>query len=114
MAYHAGLASRRLRGKSTKVSAEVIVYTTSWCPYCVQAKRLLSKKKAPFPEGGVDDRDDLRSWLVSTSGQRTVPQIFINGKSVGGFSDIDALDRKGELDRMLAESPDAGAPALPQ
>jgi glutaredoxin 3 len=96
------------------VSAEVFVYTTGYCPYCVQAKRLLSKKKAPFTEVGVDDRADLRSWLASASGQRTVPQVFINGKSVGGFSDLDALDRKGDLDRLLAESPAAGAAALPR
>jgi glutaredoxin 3 len=96
------------------VNADVLVYTTGYCPYCTQAKRLLTKKKAPFTEVGVDDRADLRSWLASTSGQKTVPQIFINGKSVGGFSELDALDRKGELDRLLAEGPPAGAAALPR
>jgi glutaredoxin 3 len=96
------------------VSAQVTVYTTGYCPYCLQAKRLLTKKKAPFTEVDVSDRPDLRSWLQTASGQKTVPQVFINGKSVGGFSDIDGLDRKGQLDRLLAEAPPADAQALPQ
>jgi glutaredoxin 3 len=90
-------------------SADVRIYVTDWCPYCVQAKKLLSKKGANFVEVNVEGRDDLRSWLRSASGQRTVPQIFINGKSMGGFSDIDALDRAGRLDPLLAE---AAAPDL--
>jgi glutaredoxin 3 len=85
-------------------SADVRIYVTDWCPYCVQAKRLLGKKGAKFVEVNVEGRDDLRSWLISASGQRTVPQIFINGKSMGGFSDIDALDRAGRLDPLLAEA----------
>jgi glutaredoxin 3 len=95
------------------VPADVKIYITSWCPYCTQAKQLLRKKNAAFVEINVEGRDDLRSWLVSTSGQRTVPQIFINGQSVGGFSDIDALDRKGKLDPLLAAAPSPGAAALP-
>ncbi len=83
--------------------ADVQIYVTSTCPYCNAAKKLLGRKQAAFTEIGVDDRPDLRSWLVSASGQRTVPQIFINGKSVGGFSDIDALDREGKLDALLSE-----------
>jgi glutaredoxin 3 len=94
-------------------SADVRIYVTSWCPYCVQAKRLLQKKGAAFKEIDVEDRDDLRSWLISASGQRTVPQIFINGKSMGGFSDIDALDRQGKLDPLLAEAAGPEAAGLP-
>jgi glutaredoxin 3 len=92
--------------------ADVRIYVTSWCPYCVAAKRLLKKKGAAFTEIDVDGRDDLRSWLVSASGQRTVPQIFVNGAPLGGFSDIAALDEEGKLDPLLAESPGAGTPAL--
>jgi glutaredoxin 3 len=94
-------------------NADVRIYLTDWCPYCVQAKKLLSKKGAKFVEVNVEGRDDLRSWLVSASGQRTVPQVFINGKSMGGFSDIDALDRAGRLDPLLAEAASPDATNLP-
>jgi glutaredoxin 3 len=95
------------------VSASVLIYLTDWCPYCQRAKALLMKKKAAFTEVDVDDRPDLRSWLVSASGQRTVPQIFINGQAVGGSSELDALDRQGKLDRLLAAAPSPDAPKLP-
>ena len=95
------------------MSASVLIYLTDWCPYCQRAKALLTKKKAAFTEVDVDDRPDLRSWLVSASGQRTVPQIFINGQPVGGSSELDALDRQGKLDRLLAVAPPPDAPKLP-
>lgn len=75
----------------------VKVYTTSWCPYCVQAKRLLTERKIPFEEIDCENDDALRAWLVQTTGQRTVPQVFIGDESVGGYSDISALDKKGLL-----------------
>jgi glutaredoxin 3 len=96
------------------MSAEVLIYTTSYCPYCTAAKQLLRKKKVAYEEVGVDDRDDMRDWLVKASGQRTVPQIFINGKPMGGFSDVSALDKAGKLDGLLAEPPAAGREALPR
>jgi glutaredoxin 3 len=95
-------------------AAEVTIYTTTYCGYCAMAKRLLAQKQVQFTEINVEDRDDLRAWLVEASGQRTVPQIFINGSSVGGFTDLSALDKKGELDARLAEAPGAGAPAMPR
>ena len=95
------------------MSASILIYLTEWCPYCQRAKALLMKKKASFTEVDVDDRPELRSWLVSASGQRTVPQIFINGQPVGGSSELDALDRQGKLDRLLAEPPTKGSPVLP-
>jgi glutaredoxin 3 len=95
------------------VSAKVTVYTTDYCPYCVRAKDLLKRKHVAFDEVNVETRDDLRSWLVSASGQRTVPQIFINGASVGGFTELAALDKKGLLDPMLAETAAPDAPRLP-
>jgi glutaredoxin 3 len=96
------------------MSADVLIYVTSWCPYCVAAKALLRKKKVAFAEVDVDGRDDLRSWLVSASGQRTVPQVFINGQPVGGFSDLGDLDRAGELDGLLAQPAPAGGATLPR
>lgn len=68
----------------------------------MRAKALLSKKGVRYQEVDVSNDDEKRRWLMQTTGQRTVPQIFINEKSVGGFDDIAALDRKGELDPMLA------------
>jgi glutaredoxin 3 len=62
---------------------------------------LLSKKGVPFEEVDVTLDDEKRNWLFKTTGQRTVPQIFINGQALGGFDDMCALDRKGELDRLL-------------
>jgi glutaredoxin 3 len=79
----------------------VRVYTKKNCAYCVRAKALLSKKNVPFEEIDVESDDELRTWLVEKSGQRTMPQIFVGDRSLGGFTDIDALDRKGELDAIL-------------
>jgi glutaredoxin 3 len=62
----------------------------------------------------VEDRPELRTWLARASGQRTVPQIFVNNEPIGGFTDMSALDREGELDRLLAEPRPAGLPALPR
>lgn len=93
------------------MSARVLVYTTAFCPYCVQAKSLLKKKGVPFEEIDVETRPELRSWLVERSKQRTVPQIFVNGQPLGGFTDIAALDRAGRLDVLLATDP---APTDPE
>jgi glutaredoxin 3 len=87
------------------MSADVVVYLTDWCPYCTRAKDLLGKKNVRFRVVDVDDRPDLRAWLLERSGQRTVPQVFVNGRPLGGFTDIAALDRKGELDKLLAVPP---------
>jgi glutaredoxin 3 len=80
---------------------KVILYTKQNCPFCVRAKRLLEKKGVAFEEISVEGNDDLRVWLVEKSGQMTVPQIFVGERSLGGFSDVDALDREGKLDPIL-------------
>ena len=86
--------------------ADVQIYVTDYCPYCVRAKGLLRRKGVPFTEINVEGDAEKREWLVeATGGQRTVPQIFIDGKSVGGSDDLHALDRSGELDRLLGRSP---------
>lgn len=79
----------------------VKVYTTSWCPYCVQAKKLLNDRQIPFEEIDCEGDDALRAWLVEATGRRTVPQIFIGEEAIGGFTDLAALDKKGELRAML-------------
>ena len=79
----------------------VQVYTKRSCPYCAMAKALLAKKGVPYEEVDVEDDDATRSWLVEATGQRTVPQIFVDGRSLGGFTDIAAMDREGKLDPVL-------------
>jgi glutaredoxin 3 len=94
------------------VSAKVTIYTTPTCPYCVMAKELLKKKSVEFDEIDVGGRPDLREWLVQRSRQRTVPQVFVNGQPLGGFTDISALDRQGRLDPLLAREPSPGDPSV--
>ena len=79
----------------------ITVYTTASCPYCLRAKALLSRKGVAFEEISVEGDEALRAWLVERSGQRTVPQVFAGERSLGGFSDLDALDRAGKLDPIL-------------
>ena len=79
----------------------VTLYTKSSCPYCVRAKRLLDRKGVAYDEVSVEGRDDLRTWLAETTGQKTVPQVFVGDRPLGGFTDVDALDREGKLDPIL-------------
>jgi glutaredoxin 3 len=87
----------------------VRVYTTTYCPYCVRAKQLLVKKGVPFREIDVSNDPETRDYLVKASGQRTVPQIFIGGRSVGGCDDLYALDREGKLDGMIEQALNSAA-----
>jgi glutaredoxin 3 len=82
--------------------ARVVLYTTPFCPYCVMAKRLFKTKGAEFEEVDVSGDREKRAWLLEQTGQHTVPQIFIEGKSYGGFTDVSALDRRGALEPLLA------------
>lgn len=82
--------------------ADVTIYTTGYCPYCVRAKDLLKRKGQAFKEINAED-DAVRDEMVQKAGgRRTVPQIFINGQHVGGCDDLYALDKAGKLDAMLA------------
>ena len=92
--------------------ANVVLYSTDYCPYCVRAKALLSKKGVAFKEVNVETRQEMRAWLAQASGQRTVPQTFVNGRPIGGFTEMAALERTGELDRLLAEDPSPSDPEL--
>ena len=88
--------------------AKVEVYTTSYCPFCTRAKNLLKSKGIAFEEIDVTDDDELRARMVEMAGgRRTVPEIFINGKIVGGFDELKALDLEGKLDDLLSESAQA-------
>ena len=82
--------------------AKVEIYTTMWCPFCHRAKGLLTAKGAPFMEIDVDMTAGARDEMVARSGgRRTVPQIFIDGRHVGGSDDLAALERAGKLDALL-------------
>ena len=81
---------------------KVVVYTTQYCPYCVQAKAFLKHKGVAFEEVDVGEDEALRARVVELSGRRTVPQIFIDDKPIGGYDELRALDDQGELDRLLA------------
>ena len=82
--------------------AQVRIYTTSYCPYCRAAKALLRKKAVQFEEIDVTDDRQLRAEMEKLSRRMTVPQIFIDGKPIGGYDDAQELDASGELDRLLA------------
>ena len=81
--------------------ADVQIYTTNYCPYCRMAKQLLASKGLAFEEVDVTSDDVKRQWLVQTTGYKTVPQIFIKGKSIGGYDNLKALNDAGKLDPML-------------
>jgi glutaredoxin 3 len=81
--------------------AEVTVYTTRICGYCVAAKRLLTARNVPYKEIDVTGDAAKRAWLLQATGRRTVPQIFIAGESIGGYQELAALDRAGELATKL-------------
>lgn len=89
-----------------KVRADVEIYATSICPYCVRAKSLLKHKGATYAEYNVGFDWAARERMVERAdGQRSVPQIFINNRHIGGFDDLNELNRRGELDALLAEPP---------
>lgn len=79
----------------------VIVYTTRFCGYCVQAKRLLKKRKIPFEEVSLEGDHDRRMELVKQTGWRTVPMIFVGEEFIGGSDELHRLDRSGKLAEMV-------------
>ena len=81
--------------------APVTVYTSDWCPYCRRAKELLATKNVVFSEINVDDEPKFREEMIARSNRRTVPQIFIGDRHVGGCDDLIELDRSGGLDRLI-------------
>ena len=83
--------------------AKVLMYSTSVCPYCIQAERLLTAKGvATIEKIRVDLQPEQRVAMMEKTGRRTVPQIYIGETHVGGFDDLSALDRAGGLDPLLA------------
>ncbi len=84
--------------------AKVEIFTTKVCPYCLRAKALFKRKGVSFVEVDVSDDDAVMNAMVKRAGGRqTVPQIFIDGRHIGGCDDLYALDSKGGLDPLLAQ-----------
>lgn len=81
--------------------AQVTIYTTLVCPFCVRAKRLLDHKSVVYDEVDVSYDAALREKMIAESGRRTVPQIFIDGTPIGGYEELQSLEDRGELDPML-------------
>ncbi len=82
--------------------AEIVIYSTTVCPFCVRAKMLLNKKKVAFEEINLDKTPERRDEMIKRAGgRRTVPQIFIDGQHIGGCDDLHALDQAGKLDPLL-------------
>ena len=85
--------------------AKVLAYTVDYCPYCKKAKALLKEKGVDFEDVDITANEDaMRKKIAEISGGRTtVPQIFINGVHIGGYTDLKALNDSGKLDEMLAQ-----------
>lgn len=79
----------------------IVMYTSAVCPFCIRAKRLLDAKGVAYEERMLDLSPESRQMLVDLTGRYTVPQILIDDTPVGGFDEISALDRAGELDALL-------------
>jgi GrxC family glutaredoxin len=84
--------------------ADIQMYTKGWCPYCTRAKALLKAKGLSFREIDVTADPAAEQDMIARSGLRTVPQIFIDGASIGGFDALASLNASGELDRRLGQS----------
>ena len=81
---------------------KVEIYTTQWCPYCHAAKALLQEKGVDYTEVDAESPQVRAAMVERANGRRTVPQIFIGETHVGGYDDMAALDRRGQLDPLLA------------
>ncbi len=85
-------------------SPQIVMYSTTWCGYCQRARGLLARKGVDVREIKVDENPGQREIMVQKSGRRTVPQIFIGERHIGGYDDLAALERAGELDELLSGS----------
>lgn len=87
----------------TRTPAQIEIYTSPLCPFCHRAKRLLDAKGIAYTEINVLGEPDRKAEMIRRAeGRRTVPQIFVDGRGIGGSDELVALDRAGELDTLLA------------
>jgi len=87
---------------------EVTVYTTGFCGYCTQVMALLTRHGIPFAEVSVEDHPDLAEQLLARSGRRTLPQVYVGERYIGGAAELAALDRSGELLKIIQVRNDDG------
>jgi glutaredoxin 3 len=85
-------------------SPRIIIYSSQYCPFCFRAKSIFQQKSVSFEEINVDSGSALRKEMMQKSGQRTVPQIWIGDRHVGGCDDLMDLQYSGELDKILGLS----------
>ncbi len=84
------------------MTANIIIYSTTVCPYCIRAKQLLERKGLDYKEVNLsNEAPEVRLELMQRTNHRTVPQIFINDQFIGGFDQLYALERDGQLDQLL-------------
>lgn len=84
--------------------AKIIMYSTATCPYCIRAEQLLQRKGVTEIEKiRVDLQPELRTKMIEKTGRRTVPQIYIDDRHIGGYDELATLDRAGQLDELLAK-----------
>lgn len=81
----------------------IVMYSSGWCGYCQRARALLERKGLAFREIDVEQDAALRAEMIARSGKRSVPQIFIGSRHVGGFEELYALEREGGLDQSLRQ-----------
>lgn len=85
------------------MTANVTIYSTTVCPYCIRAKQLLERKGIEYKEINLsNEAPDVRIELMQRTNHRTMPQIFIKDQFIGGFDQLYALEREGKLDELLA------------
>ena len=84
-------------------ASHVIVFSSPFCGYCAAAKRLLMNKNADFIEINILSSPERRQEMIDLSGRRSVPQIFVGGQHIGGYTELSTLDATGELDALLAD-----------
>ena len=82
--------------------AKILIYTKEGCSYCTHAKQLLDHKKIPYTEIRVDLNPTMLDEMIKLTDRRSVPQIIIDGESIGGFDDLYALEKSGQLDKYLS------------
>lgn len=86
-------------------AADVVLYTTSWCPYCTRARALFTAKGVTFTDIDIEATPGARQQMQARSGRTSVPQIFVGDRHLGGFDDTKALDDQGLLDPILQRLP---------
>jgi len=88
-------------GADSSGRPKVVIYATGWCGYCERARQIFRRRGVAFDEVDVESSSDARREMHARSGSRSVPQIFIGERHVGGSDDLRALDASGELDALL-------------